>query len=187
MANHGYVKTKKPMTPAGIRAILDELNATTFKNCFEIEQIANDSWFRLTARVANGKGIWGERSCWLYTKRTFEMRHGGGTAFIWWADGVILDEIARRYNGTISDDGVSNKWKPQERNQTLAEYFRKSFSRCGVLVDELLFVPPEFRSELRDLDWVKLSTCEGGSLSVDSLTAEEREKWLAENIDSLPG
>jgi hypothetical protein len=143
MANHGFVKTKKPMTPDAIQAILEELNVSTFKNGFKIER--DDKFWNLS--YPSNERNYGYRSCWLETKRTFEMRHSGGASFIWWADSVILDTIARKFDGTISDEGHSNKWKPRERNWTLSEYIQEVHP-YGLPPVELEFIPPEFR----DLD-----------------------------------
>jgi len=154
MANHGYVKTKKSMTADDIQALIEELNRTTFKNGFTIER-HNNIWHIIYGNMPS----YGSRTFWLNSKpnlksKSFEMRHGGGTSFIWWADAVIIDTVARKFDGVISDGGVESKWKPPEHNYTLAEYFQKMYGG-RIVLDELMFVPPEFRDELKDLNWIR--------------------------------
>jgi hypothetical protein len=117
MANHGWTKTRKQMKPEQITAMLDELNASLFKGNLQIEYHMstpeNPGWGPHTwvLRYHSEGQEWASRVCWLNTGKHFEMRHGGGSQLAWWIDTAILNEVAVRFDGTIGDDGVSQKWK----------------------------------------------------------------------------
>jgi hypothetical protein len=106
MSNHGYVTTKKHMTTDDINELFEDLNNTIFKGSLVVEQ-AGDCWEIKT----NHKHSWGSRQCWLKSKRKFEIRHNASDEFIGWMDVVITNELACKFNGSISDDGVCQKWK----------------------------------------------------------------------------
>jgi len=161
MANHGYVKTRKMMSVEKINQLLDELNQANFKGNLKIEYHKGDehSWgphvWMLEYPCEDKKSNWGTRVCWLNTARSFEMRHGGGGDFIWWIDSLILDTLAVKFNGRISDDGVSGSWPGEpEKLQTYEDYIERRFDHCKnpemrkLCIDMALeLTPPEFRFE----------------------------------------
>jgi hypothetical protein len=54
-----------------------------------------------------GESEYQSRQCWLNSRRSFEIRHGGGSDFIWWVDQRIQDEISKVFDGRVKDDGGS--------------------------------------------------------------------------------
>jgi len=106
MANHGYVKTKKFMNAESVHEFLTNLNETVFKDVLNIKQ--EDNYWEISCK---DEKIQGQRQCWLQTKRTFEVRHCYGGDFFNWIDAVIMNELAVKFNGMITDDGVENRWK----------------------------------------------------------------------------
>ena len=75
------------------------------------------------------------------------MRHGGGGYFIWWIDCVIQNEIGVVFNGTLWDDGGSDRWKGVPGKYST---WRDFMTKCGrlpqPLFDELFAeAPEEFR------------------------------------------
>lgn len=156
MANHGYVKTSKPVNPQNITDLLEELNNSLFKNNLNIEYHKstkeNPGWGRhswLLTYISNNQ-TWAQRVCWMNNKKNFVMRHGGGENFAWWIDTVILNEIAFRYEGTIKDDGDSSasKGDPLKYNN-FNNYLDLLFSKCKPELKKSLLelerIPPEFR------------------------------------------
>lgn len=164
MANHGYVKTRKVMTVEAINQLLDELNKNHFKNGLKIEYHKGDehSWgphvWMLTYPSKDHDGDWGSRVCWLNTSRSFEMRHGGGSDFIWWIDSLILATLADRFNGKVSDDGVGGSWPGEAQNiDTFKKYNDRRLAHVKdpkikkfILQSTLEITPPEFRGELNE-------------------------------------
>jgi hypothetical protein len=117
MANHAYVKTKKVMKPQAVTELIERLNSTIFKNCLTVKykqspKSDKSAWgehcWIITVKGDSNDGI-GSRVCWLNTSRSFEMRHGGGSQFMWWVDSAICNEIAVQFKGTWTDDGVGGK------------------------------------------------------------------------------
>jgi len=117
MANHAYVKTKRWMSPEKITELIEKLNKERFKGVIEI-----DYHERTNEKPGWGPHTWlltvkqdgqeyGTRVCWLNTKRSFEMRHGGGGDFMWWIDCSICNEVALEFDGNWTDDGCDAKEK----------------------------------------------------------------------------
>ncbi|RTK97766.1 MAG: hypothetical protein EKK64_00755 [Neisseriaceae bacterium] len=140
MANHAWVKTRKVMKPEQISDIIENLNKTKFKNLLKVDYhlatLEEPGWGEHTWLVSLGKM---QKVCWLETSRHFEISHGGGGgSLLWWLDISITNDVALRFNGNISDDGVSGKWKGKENYfPTLKSY----------LEDKLSFLPTEDREK----------------------------------------
>ena len=158
MANHGWVKTRKPMKPEQITAMVEELNQSLFKGNLQVEYhncVGDKSaWGPHTwlLKYMSGGQEWASRVFWLNTSRHFEMRHGGGGHFAWWIDSAIQNEVAIRFNGTLHDDGHGDTWKgePGKYNK-LTDYLKLVLSRHTkpdlkkqLLKWEYEMIPPEF-------------------------------------------
>lgn len=97
------------MTPAKVEAVLQQLNARIFKGNL---QYRAEPWPLRAARTwvleyVSGGRSWMRRCCWLASRRTFQMRHGGGGDFAWWVDCAVVNEIAVHFSGTLVDDGCA--------------------------------------------------------------------------------
>lgn len=114
MANHGYVRTKLPMTKTDLITIIDDLNKSHFNGnlTLEVDPDPKNSYID-----SFWKGVYC-RQFWLKNKKKFEIRHGGGSDHSWWVDGVITNAIAIKFDGMISDDGCEGKWKPNPEKYT---------------------------------------------------------------------
>lgn len=119
MANHGFVSTKQKLTKEKLKAALDDINQRRFGGKLKITGGDDPGW--------NGNGTTFEvefysdkegkhtysvhRLFWLASAHKIEHRHGPGSDFAWWIESTIANELALVFNGTISDEGVSEKWK----------------------------------------------------------------------------
>jgi len=124
MANHGHVATKRHMTPEKVRAVIDRLNKDVFFGVLDI--VDTDFTDGTVGWYITAEGAYGSRQCWLNSKRSFEMRHGGGSAFLWWVDSVIQDAISEEFDGRVTDDGGSGHDKvlrTWDTPLTFPEYF----------------------------------------------------------------
>ncbi len=113
MANHMTVKTRKHMKPEDITQILNDLNKSHFKGGLEFEYCeggwGDHTW--IFKYVGNDGKECGDRICWLNGKQHFEMRHGGGSHFMWWLDCTVCNELGVRFNGMLCDDGDGERRK----------------------------------------------------------------------------
>lgn len=136
MANHAEVKTKKQMTPEGITALLNEMNATIFRNVLKIEYCdcrnETGAWgdhvwiINVHPKDPSPNINYGTRECWLNNPKSFEIRHGGGSSFLWWIDFAITNEVALRYNGVVIDESDGIREKPvQGKYDSFGEYIRR--------------------------------------------------------------
>lgn len=99
--------------------------------------------------------------------RKLTMRHGGGSDFAWWLDAAILNEVSVVYDGIISDEGISDKWKgepekyddwPTYRNLLKCDLYNKppemsaeQFQGILALMREwdAKTIPPEFLKQIK--------------------------------------
>ena len=167
MANHGQVKTCKAMPAGEISRLIAELNTTLFRSVLEITYSESDgtdgaygphTWL-LVYRTLDID--WVRRVCWLESPTHFEMRHGGGSRLAWWMDTAILNEVAVRFDGTITDDGCEGQCQgvPVKYNK-FSDYMDLSVQhvtdpalRAEILKLEMTLVPEEWqiteKAELR--------------------------------------
>lgn len=150
MANHAHVITKKHMTPEKVRAVLDRLNKDIFFDCLEIED--NEYWSGKPGWYIHVKGEneYQARVCWLNSCRHFEIRHGGGSDFLWWVDQRIQDEISKVFGGRVKDDGgsgydeVLTSWNTAdsypEHIKKRVELYKKLANEEGGLWDQIVVI-----------------------------------------------
>lgn len=160
MANHGFCKTRKVMKPEDITVMFADMNARLFKGNLQVEYHIGDehSWgphvWVLEYISPEDQQKYASRVCWLNTRRSFEIRHGGGGDFDWWLDSAVLNEVAVRYNGTISDEGISDKWNGEpNKYDTFKSYVYRRYEHVteanlkAYLIQDSVkwFAPPEFK------------------------------------------
>ena len=153
MANHGWVKTKKNISPQVISDILSDLNNRLFKGNLVVEYFKSTkddcnygdehTW---VVKYVSDSTEWISRACWLVGKRKFELRHGGGSKLAWWIDTAILNEVAVKYGALVCDDGVEDKVKGVPNKYDTFKSYLSCFSPC-VSKLELEFTPKEFHDQ----------------------------------------
>lgn len=116
MANHGYVKTKRKLTRDEVTKALKEINERRFKGLFDL---SGPTPFQENKR----EFCWSFRfkqDDWLYFEvwkkegaKTLEFRHPHGS-FNFWAQCVVENDLALKFNGLITDDGCGDKWRGEK-------------------------------------------------------------------------
>lgn len=156
------------MSPDKINELLDKLNETVFKGSLEIEFSPDAIYWdeSLPGVWEIGVGNYEPRCCWLNTKRSWEIRHSGMGDFMWWVDAKITNEIALEFNGTISDEGIEDKWKGTENYcPTFLSHLEKMYAphplpkfntlvsrtyRQWMIWEAIQAAPPEHRVKLEE-------------------------------------
>jgi hypothetical protein len=120
MANHGYVKTSADISPGAFDAAVREINERRFAGLLKLTG-ERHHW---CVEVEEADVL---RQLWLEDERSIEVRHAaGGGDLGWWIDFVYEDELASRFKGRISDDGVPGEWGPDANlYPTLADFLAK--------------------------------------------------------------
>lgn len=111
MANHGFITTKKNLSEKKVLADLQEINQRRFKGLLKIESGGysnKGSWF-ISYPSAEKTGFYGF-NIWLTSQRKIEHRHVHNWGF--YVELVFAEELGAKYNGTMSDEGFNDKWKP---------------------------------------------------------------------------
>jgi len=156
MSNHGFVKTRKFMSVEKIDQMLVELNQRVFRGNLQIERFDGNEW--LVSYYSGGRE-YASRAFWLNTSRSWEIRHSGGNGdFAHWLDCVLTNEISVRFDGNITDEGISERWKGKPRKNDDFLVFLRRMKEGPVKDEKLLttalmqlemkYVPPEFQVDL---------------------------------------
>ena len=118
MSNHGYVTSGRIFKSDEVNSAINEINQRRFGNKLTIEHDKH-GWFvgckifnkgydiKKKSKVKYEMGF----DLWIETKRKLEFQHNIDD-FVWYVESVFINELAHKYNGMISDDGVDEKWKP---------------------------------------------------------------------------
>lgn len=171
MSNLGFVSTKKHLKVEHISAALAEINQRRFKNLFTIST---------DTKPGDKTGFWEvdfglspEKEKWVMGGFSVSLKTRGrlsfkpwGSQWAYWAYVVTQNELATKYNGTLSDEGISGRWKPDlNKHKTYLDWLK------------LLY------SHIFDPDWQARVAANGG------LITSPEEYWkqvLEENYYILP-
>lgn len=135
MANYAFVTTRRKMDPDRITEIIQDFNIKKLHRNLTIDRTEN--FWQLTYEEL--PSFSGYRTCTLVSPRRFQMRHNCGSPFMMWVDSFICNEVALEYDGTLSDEGISDRWKGRKGHYSS---FKKYY--------ELLLPPSIVRGELWD-------------------------------------
>jgi hypothetical protein len=159
MANHCFVTTRKRFKYEAVTADLQEINERRFNGALLIEP-----YEATESNYGNGWMIgvvgchdWLTINCWLTTSRKFELRHGPGGDIRWWFEFCIQNDLALKYDGWTSDEGVEGRWKGEENYlPTFVDHVKKMHEHTSpgnvmfFLNANLKQIPPELREKLGD-------------------------------------
>lgn len=177
MANHGFVTTRRILTPEAVNEDIREIVARRLKDEVTIEFRTLSALPKKTAHEGyESWDIWAlwhfepKKSptikepwhygfeAWQMSHRKLEFRHPHGE-WAWWAQMIIQEELAYKYDGTVSDEGVEERWKitPQilRKYQHYRDWVTKRWPRQTVAQKaaravmariELMYVPEPLRS-----------------------------------------
>lgn len=109
MANHGFIKTKKPLKPSDLKRLLEEINQERFCGKFKISDGGWTEGKSFTVEIVEDSPAT-HRHFWLASPRKIEHRHGPGGDFCWWVETIFANDMAVKLNGKLSDEGVGGSW-----------------------------------------------------------------------------
>jgi len=102
MANHSFVTTKKWLKADRVEQDLKEILLKRFGN--KLPYTREGDYFTVGFEYPFSVPFWVENV------HKLEWRNGGSD-WCWWVQCILHNEFALLYNGTISDEGVGEKWK----------------------------------------------------------------------------
>jgi len=112
MANHGFVTVRTRLTPERVDKDIKEIVKRRLHDVLKVEgpDLFDDKKTYGWLLSVKGADDW-QFSIWLSSPRKLEFRHPRGD-WLWWAQVLVMtEELAVKYNGIVSDEGVSEKWK----------------------------------------------------------------------------
>lgn len=116
MANHGYVTTRKHLSVEKVDAAIREIVTKHFGDeITKIEagpgeggDIKHSWWIEFCDDEYRGFSVW------LMSQRKLEFRHPLGMGVERWAQHIMVEELALKFEGMISDEGVpGERWAPE--------------------------------------------------------------------------
>lgn len=177
MANHGFVTTRRILTPEVVDKDIREIVKRRFKD--EVEVTLTKHSEKPSKHPFEGHEFWDIWALWHFepksraikedrrhsfsfetwqmSHRKLEFRHPHGE-WAWWAQMTIQNELAYKYDGTISDEGVEERWKVTPERLKKYYHYRdwvtKRYPGKGVLAKaaraalsrvEMIYVPEPLR------------------------------------------
>ncbi len=121
MANHGFLTSKKFFKKDKIIIDLKEINKRRFKNFLTIEETqygTNGAWFIYCKSKRSEFPI--GFNIWIKSARKIEHRHSSGFGF--YLEEVFTNELGLKYDSILSDEGISDRWKPNILHRSYKEY-----------------------------------------------------------------
>lgn len=176
MANHGYVTTRRHLTPEEVDQDIREIVKRRFNDIIDVRFEKNAP--EPGKHEFRGTLFWNIWGCWVFepkdeklkktsnyifgawlmSHRKLEFRHPHGD-WSWWGQMIVQDELAFKYDGIISDEGVEERWKvTQEKLDKYRHYKdwvthrwswnpkRSKIGAKAMIKLELLQTPPLLRS-----------------------------------------
>lgn len=141
MANHGYVTTRRHLTPEEVDRDIREIVKRRFKDLIEVryEKTAPEP----STHNFRGTDFWNIWALWAFepkdeklkktsnyifevwimNRRKLEFRHPHGD-WSWWGQMTVQNELAYKYDGTISDEGVEERWKVDQKKLDKYRHYR---------------------------------------------------------------
>lgn len=109
MANHGYVRSKRNFKEEEVFKEIQEINQRRFDGKLNIEDSdysAKGSWFisHIVNNSVEGFNIW------IASPKKLEHRHT--RCWATYLEIVFSNELGKKYNGIMSDEGHDDKWQP---------------------------------------------------------------------------
>lgn len=160
MANHGFVTTRRKLTWEKVDADIREINERRFDNILsiEVEKERKKNAIHYYFLAPAGMHEFGF-SIWLVSPHKLEFRHPH-SQWGWWAQVLVYtEELAAKYNGTISDEGVEEKWKGDPKKYPTFMSWTRSFHNRPMPKD----ITPEIAEQARKageyltkLEWDRL-------------------------------
>ena len=176
MANHAYVTTRRILTPEVVDQDIREIVTRRLKDEVTIEfkkfgklpkktsYKGYESWeiwalWRFEPKSQKIKEPWRFGfEAWQMSHRKLEFRHPHGE-WAWWAQMILREELAYKYDGILSDEGISDRWKATpEKLKKYAHYrdwvtkrwphqtLAQKAARAIMARVELIYVPEPLRS-----------------------------------------
>lgn len=116
MANHGFLTTKKHLKPDIVDADIREIVSRRFNDKLIVKR--DETYWTIEPKDNDDYRF--EFSINTVSTRKLEFRHPPSD-WAFWAQMVVHNELAVKYDGTISDEGVTEKWKMSP--EKLKKYF----------------------------------------------------------------
>lgn len=155
MANHGYVYTKQEITQEQLMADLQQINNDFLGGLFTITNndnffvIVNPDFSDLgcscwiSDEKEYGEYIKSEDAEFpeegreltyveydepklICANSKIEFRHGHGSSFFWWLEGLFRENLAKKYNAEVGDDGYEERYPAKPEQYETFEIYNKS-------------------------------------------------------------
>jgi hypothetical protein len=138
MANHGFVTTRKKLTPEQVDQDIREIVLRRFGGNVEVEynkcsknppSKGSHNWWahwEMKAKARFPKDVpdyMFEFAASIMSPHRLDFRHPHAD-WAFWAQMAVQEELALKYDGTVSDEGVSERWKVTPKTIEKYQHYR---------------------------------------------------------------
>lgn len=150
MANHGYVYTKQRITQKQLLKNIQEINDEIFGGLMIIDvriEYFVENAIHIYSDYFNNKGVelWisneeenayeDENGNWIEYDNpkiishnsVIEFRHGHIHSIRWWLEGVFRENLAKKYNALVGDDGHDKRSVAEPEKYIWEEFAKNDF------------------------------------------------------------
>lgn len=120
MTNHAFASSTVPLTYPMLKHGIEEILNRRFDSLLEVQ---GDEYLEIYIKNAT-KLTWSLLSVKLRSSRMIEMRQGH-EAICSWVQSVVQNELAIKFRGLCSDEGLSEdeRWEPKVKFLTFKEHY----------------------------------------------------------------
>ena len=119
MTNHAFASSQGRLTNEKLKAAVIEIVDRRFPGIFKVE---GDGYLELIPNAPIKNDNHSYLSLHLCSQRMIEMRKSH-LPIANWIQSVVQNELAARFKGKCSDEGLSERWVPEIRFFKYREYF----------------------------------------------------------------
>ncbi len=160
MGNICTIKSRKKLKYDQVTADLHEINRRCFKSLLEIQEVLEFNCWNI---CFNGNVGFTIHKSPTYKGR-LTLKHG---RHWWtWVDVVVTNELALKYNGSITDEGVSGSWKGEPGKYPNIRSWFEAFAKLGA-------VPQTTQALIKQMVEMDLSLVPEAIRGIDNGTKEE--------------
>ncbi len=134
LVNCAFATFKKPLDPEAVDAEIRRLAKEVFLDVLPVTRTGDGKWWTILHPKFEGIGC----SVSIQTKKRLRFHRASGDESAGWVQHVCQHNLAKKFNGQCSDEGVLAPWSPgHNTTPTWREYFQMVFGHLPEMAEDL--------------------------------------------------
>lgn len=154
MTNHAFASSQGRLTAVKLRTALEDIVAKRFPGVFNVTGEDKHGYYDIEPQHPGEHDNYSYLSLHLRSQRMIEMRKGHQLGSDW-VQTVIQNELAHRFKGKCSDEGLGDeRWEPKLRFFKYKEYFELRYDHLDPEKDSQLkeVLEQVWKADIRNLN-----------------------------------